>query len=163
MGILDMFKKKNLKEENKNEMNKEDKTYNVVETYTVKFPFFIDIEKEDCEDVELSGNKAYEYLIKDEIEGICLSFENCEIHKYFDKIGEKIVKMKMQFLEDGYIKVSILVREKFLDDEKQKLLEFITGQMSDGWGEGDFDFENNNGEWYSIRFWKDKNWNIDFI
>ena len=43
------------------------------------------------------------------------------------------------------------------------VLEFITGQMSDGWGEGDFDFEKDTGEEYSIVFWKNKDWNIKYI
>ena len=69
----------------------------------------------------------------------------------------------MKFLANGHIRLSALVNEIFSETEKQKLLDLITGQMSDGWGEGDFDFEKNTGETYSISFWKNKNWNIKYI
>ena len=71
--------------------------------------------------------------------------------------------MKMQFLEKGYIEISISVREKLNDTEKQELLNLITGQMSDGWGEGNFDYLSDNNDKYNVIFWKYNNWNINFI
>ena len=43
------------------------------------------------------------------------------------------------------------------------LLKDITGQLSDGWGEGDFEFEKDTGETYEIVFWKYEEWNINYV
>ena len=47
--------------------------------------------------------------------------------------------------------------------QKQELLSLITGQMSDGWGEGNFDYLSDNNDRYNVIFWKYNNWNINFI
>ena len=94
---------------------------------------------------------------------ICLDFENSDLYKYFNELSEKIVNMKMKFLENGYINITIFVRDRLLDEEKQMLLKDITGQLSDGWGKGDFEFERDTGETYEIVFWKYEEWNLNYV
>ena len=158
MGLFDKFKNKN---SNIAEAIKE-----VVEIYNIEFPFYVDVDDIDCDEeksTELYGEEAFNYLSSEDMNGICLCFENSELYKCFNDIGRKIINIKMKFLANGHIRLSALVNEIFSETEKQKLLDLITGQMSDGWGEGDFDFEKNTGETYSISFWKNKNWNIKYI
>ena len=142
---------------------------NVTETYNVQFPFFVNVfktgydEENGDEPLELKGKEAYDFLNNEDVEMICLDFENSDLYKYFNELSEKIVNMKMKFLENGYINITISVRDRLLDEEKQMLLKDITGQLSDGWGEGDFEFEKDNGECYEIIFWKYEDWNIDLV
>ena len=142
---------------------------NVTETYNVQFPFFVNVfktgydEENGDEPLELKGKEAYDFLNNEDVEMICLDFENSDLYKYFNELSEKIVNMKMKFLENGYINITISVRDRLLDEEKQMLLKDITGQLSDGWGEGDFEFDKDNGECYEIIFWKYEDWNIDLV
>ena len=57
----------------------EQENNNVVETYKIKFPFHVNLYKinsdEEDKPTELDGIKAYEYLTKDDIEGVCYDFE----------------------------------------------------------------------------------------
>lgn len=69
----------------------------------------------------------------------------------------------MQFLENGFIKITVSVSDNLTDDDKQKLLKLISGQMSDGWGEGNFEYTNENNNEYRVIFWKYNDWNIEFI
>jgi hypothetical protein len=158
MGLFDKFKNKN--------SNIAKAIKEVVAIYNIEFPFYVDVYDIDCDEeksTELYGEKAFNYLSAEDMNGICLYFENSELYKYFNDISRKIINIKMNFLSDGHIRLSTSVNESFSETEKQKLLDLITGQMSDGWGEGDFDFEKNTGETYSISFWKNKNWNIKYI
>ena len=41
---------------------------------------------------------------------------------------------------------------------KKELLKFISGQMSDGCGEGNFDYLNENEDKYNVTFWKYNDW-----
>ena len=142
---------------------------NVTETYNVQFPFFVNVfktgydEENGDEPLELKGKEAYDFLNNEDVEMICLDFENSDLYKYFNELSEKIVNMKMKFLENGYINITISVRDRLLDEEKQMLLKDITGQLSDGWGEGDFEFEKDTGETYEIVFWKYEEWNINYV
>ena len=142
---------------------------NVTETYNVQFPFFVNVFKTDYDEengdepLELKGKEAYDFLNNEDVEMICLDFENSDLYKYFNELSEKIVNMKMKFLENGYINITIFVRDRLLDEEKQMLLKDITGQLSDGWGEGDFEFERDTGETYEIVFWKYEEWNINYV
>lgn len=142
---------------------------NIVETYNIKFPFYIDLYKIDFDEekgdkpIELTGEDAYKILTQDDIEGICFDFESSELYQYWDRLGKKIINMQMQILENGFIKIIVSVRHVLSDDEKQELLNLLSGQMSDGWGEGNFDYEKETGERYEVRFWKYSDWNIDFL
>ena len=70
--------------------------------------------------------------------------------------------MQMQFLENGFIKITVSAVNSFSGDEIQELLNLLSGQMSDGWGEDNFDYEKETGERYEISFWKYNDWNIEF-
>lgn len=159
MGLFDKFKKKNITSEKNN----------IVEDYNVKFPFYVNVYKKDFneesgdEPIELKEEEAYKFLTNDKIEEICFDFESSELYQYWDGLNKKIVNMKMQFLENGFIKVTIFVRDNLTDDDKQKLLKLISGQMSDGWGEGNFEYTNENNNEYRVIFWKYNDWNIEYI
>lgn len=153
----------------KNNIEKETKNDDIVEIYNIEFPFYVNLYKKDFnedsgdEPIELKENEAYRILTNDNIEDICYDFESSELYQYWDDLSKKIINMKMQFLEKGYIEISISVREKLNDTEKLELLSLITGQMSDGWGEGNFDYLSDNNDRYNVIFWKYNNWNINFI
>lgn len=161
MGLFDRLKK-----DKKSSITEE--KYEIVKIYDIEFPFYIDLYKTDWDEendnmIELGGKDAFEYLSSDNIEEVCLDFESSELHQYFDDLGGKIIQMKMRFLENGFIRLSVSAKDMFSEEEKQKLLKFISGQMSDGWGEGNFDYEKDTGETYSIRFWKYNDWSIGYI
>jgi hypothetical protein len=71
--------------------------------------------------------------------------------------------MEMEFTENGYIDVIISVREVWSEEEKQILLNKISGQLSDGWGESEFEFKKESGEIYELVFWKSEDWNINYV
>ena len=166
MGLFNLFKDNKVTKNNIEEQTRND---DIVEVYNTEFPFYVNLYKKDFnedsddEPIELKGNEAYRILTNDNIEDICYDFESCELYQYWDDLSKKIINMKMQFLEKGYIEISISVREKLNDTEKQELLNLITGQMSDGWGEGNFDYLSDNNDRYNVIFWKYNNWNINFI
>ena len=127
---------------------------NVLETYNVQFPFFVNVFKTDYDEengdepLELKGTEAYNFLNDEDIENVSLNSKNGDLYKDFNGVGEKIVNMEMKFLENGYINITVSVKDILSDEEKQILLKDITGQLSDGWGEGDFEFERDTGETY---------------
>lgn len=142
---------------------------NVTETYNVQFPFFVNVFKTDYDEengdepLELKGTEAYNFLNDEDIETVSLNLKNSDLYKYFNGVGKKIVNMEMKFLENGYINITVSVKDILSDEEKQMLLKDITGQLSDGWGEGDFEFERDTGETYEIVFWKYEEWNINYV
>ena len=166
MGLFNLFKDNKAP---KNSIEKVTSTDDTLETYNIEFPFYVKLYKKDFnedrgdEPIELKGNEAYKILENDNIEGICYDFESSELYQYWEDLSKKIINMKMQFLEKGYIKISVSVREKLNDTEKQELLSLITSQMSDGWGEGNFDYLSDNNDRYNVIFWEYNNWNINFI
>lgn len=159
MGLFNRVKKKEDSTDNNN----------IVEIYNIKFPFYVNLynknfdEESGDEPLELKAEEAYRILNKDDIEAMCSDFENSELYKYCNELDKKIANMQMQFVENGFIKIIVYVKESLNDNEKKELLKFISEQMSDGWGEGNFDYLNENEEKYNVIFWKYNDWNIDFI
>lgn len=164
MGLFNLFKN-----DKENNIDKETRNDDIVEIYNIEFPFYVNLYKKDFnedngdEPIELKEDEAFGILTNDNIEDICYDFESSELYQYWEYLGKKIVNMKMKFLEKGYIQISVSVRERLNDTEKQELLSLIAGQMSDGWGEGNFDYLRDNNDRYNVIFWKYNNWNINFI
>ena len=79
-------------------------------------------------------------------------------------VKKKLQDMQMFICKDGTCKVFISIFEELTESEKEYLLEFVKGQASDGWGEGNFDFEDNNGKYFRVAFWRnDSDWYIKYI
>ena len=68
----------------------------------------------------------------------------------------------MTFIETWGIHVTVSAKEDLSETEKEELLKFIQGQLSDGWGEDDFSF-NRNGTTYNLLFWDNTGWYIKCI
>ncbi len=139
-------------------------SHDTLESCIVEFPFFVNVYKNDDEEpLELKGSDAYNFLNNNDIEMVVTNFKNSYLYNYFNDIGKKIVSMEMEFTENGYIDVIISVREVLSEEEKQILLNKISGQLSDGWGESEFEFKKESGEIYELVFWKSEDWNINYV
>lgn len=128
--------------------------------YVIEFPF------KACElndtTKEMSGVDAFKYLNEDKKKDICSNFEYSNLQNYFDDIGKKIIDMKMSFIIKGVIHIEVFMREDLDEISKEKLLGFIKGQLSDGWGEDEFCFSKH-GTKYQLLFWNNDDWYIKYI
>ena len=120
MGLFNLFKDNKAP---KNNIEKVTSTNDTLETYNIEFPFYVNLYKKDFneengdEPIELKGNEAYRILTNENIEDICYDFESSELYKYWEDLNSKIINMKMQILEKGYIQISVSVREKLNDTQ----------------------------------------------
>lgn len=173
MGIFDIFKKKEEQKE-------------VIASYTIEFPYRGKIESEDIDDDEyITGEDVYLYLDQDSIDGINSSWNDSDMAGYIDNndIKNKINNMELSIKEKGLCNVYIRTYEELTNEDKEYLLNYVKGQVSDGWGEGDFDYiyDSESKELYfyldsqekakekkcisfSIEFWwYDGNWYIKYV
>ena len=129
-----------------------------VRTYGIEFPYRARIEnEEDDEDKYISGQEVFSYFCQDDLEGLEVSWNSSDMPQYIDDpaLRTKIAEMPMTLLP-GICHIDISVFEKLTDEERESILRFVSGQASDGWGEGDYDFIRNSvtGEMYF--YWDDE-------
>jgi hypothetical protein len=160
---------------------------NVIKTYIIEFPYRgkIELEDLDCDDEYISGKDVYLYLDQETIDGINWSWNSSNMIDFMDdkEVKIKIEDMELSIKENGICHMYVKVYEELTQKDKEYVLDYIKGQISDGWGEGNFDYiyNKNNKELYfywdfteksqdkecipfSIKFWwYDKDWYIKYI
>lgn len=141
-----------------------------VNTYIVEFPFYgfkvftNDLGKEERK--YYNGVEVYNWLSQDDIEGVNWSWNGNNMLEYITdkKLKKKISNISLFINKNGTCRVFIKVLEELKEDEKNQIINFISGQVSDVWGEGNFDYEDEKGEKFELSFWKnDGSWYIKYI
>ena len=180
MGILNIFKKKT---ETKEEIKRE-----IIQTYIIEFTYRGIIEKEDLEqdvyDEEyIFGKDVYSYLDEESIAGINMSWNGSNMIDFIgnNELQNKIADMELAIKDNGICHIYVKTYEELTEEDKKCLLNYVEGQASDGWGEGDFDYiydkitkkvyfyedfqeDDENCITFSISFWwYDNNWYIKYI
>jgi len=139
---------------------------NTLKPYVIEFPFYGVRCDEDVEEERyFEGKEAYECLNDSIIDAINISWNGSNMQNFVaeEELKKKLKDMQLFICKDGTCKIIISIFEELTAEEKEYLLEFVKGQASDGWGEGDFDFEDSNGKLFSVIFWKnDSNWYIKY-
>ena len=156
---------------NKNKVNSNVNTYKVpqrdtLKSYIVEFPFYgVRGDGDEEEEVYVKGDRAYKWFDDSIIDAINISWNGSNMTNF---ISEKELKKKLQDMQlfvckDGTCKIVVSIFEELTESEKEYLLNFIKGQASDGWGEGNFDFEDSDGNLFRVTFWqKDEHWYIKY-
>ena len=138
----------------------------VLKSYVIEFPFYgVRGDGEEVEEEYFDGKKAYKWFNDDVIEGINGSWNNNNMMEFIDndEVSKKINDMHLFVCEDGTCKIIVSVFEELNKEEKDYVLDYVSGQASDGWGEGDFYFDDKDGKPYSVIFWKYKSdWYIKY-
>lgn len=182
MGIFNIFKKQ---EEPKNDVQRE-----VIKSYTIEFPYrgkieleYLDEEAED--DKYIDGKDIYLYLDEESINGINSSWNDSDMINFIDnnEIKNKINNMELSLKKNGICNIYVKVYEELTSEDKEYILNYVKGQASDGWGEGNFDYiynketkelyfywdsqdklKDNNCIPFSIDFWwYDNSWYIKYV
>ena len=147
-------------------LNKQPKK-DILKSYIIEFPFYgVRGDGDEEEEVYFEGNKTYKWFDDSIIEAINSSWNESNMTDFiFEKeLKSKIQDMQLFICTDGTCKIIISIFEELTALEKEYLLDFVRGQASDGWGEGNFDFEDSNGKSFRISFWKkDNDWYIKYI
>lgn len=88
------------------------------------------------------GKDVYLYLDQDSIDGISSSRNDSNMVSFIDnnEIKNKIHNMELSIKENGICNVSVKVYEELTNEDKDYILNYVKGQVSDGWGEGNFDY-----------------------
>ncbi len=181
MGLFDMFKKN----EQKDDLQRE-----VFKTYIIEFPYRGKIECKDIDNYEAAdeyiiGKYVYLYLDQDSIDGINSSWNDSGMVSFIEdnEIKNKINDMKLFVKNNGICNIYVKVYEELTNEDKDYLLNYVKGQVSDGWGEGNFDYiynketkelyfywdsqdklKDNNCIPFSIDFWwYDNSWYIKYV
>ena len=138
MGIFNFFK---------NDEPKDDIQREIFKTYIIEFPYR---GKMECEDIVeettnneyIMGKDVYLYLDQDSIDGISSSWNDSDMVSFIDnnEIKNKINNMELSIKENGICNVSVKVYVELTNEDKDYLLNYVKGQASDGWGEGNFDY-----------------------
>ena len=128
--------------------------------YTIEFPIYA-YEENDTSKI-IQGTDVFKYLSENKKKDVCDNFEYSNLQAYFGDIGKKILNMKMNFIENGVIHIEVYLKEELSDIDKDKLLAYIKGQLSDGWGEEEISFRKNSIK-YELMFWNNENWYIKYI
>lgn len=140
-----------------------------IDTYIVETPFygFKVQENESNEEWKyFSGEEVYKWLSKEDIDGINWSWNNDNMVEYISNLNlkKKLSSINLYINKNGTCRFFVKVIEELNDEEKNQIINFISGQVSDGWGEGDFSYEDSNGETFELSFWKnDNSWYIKYI
>lgn len=138
MGIFNFLKK----DEQKGDIQRE-----VFKTYIIEFPYrgkikleYLDEEAED--DKYIDGKDIYLYLDEECINGINSSWNDSDMINFIDnnEIKNKINNMELSLKENGICNIYVKVYEELTSEDKEYILNYVKGQASDGWGEGNFDY-----------------------
>ena len=152
---------------NTNSYNK--KRLEEINTYIIEFPFFgyKVIEGETEENYKYySGKEAYKLLSKEKIEEINNSWNNSNMVQYISNksIKSKISDISLFINATGTCRIFVKVLSDLSEEEKNLIINFVSGQMSDGWGETNFYFNNEKNEVCELSFWKNSDdWYIKYI
>jgi len=147
-----MFFKKNNKVENKP----------TIETKLVEFPLCVELYDEKDDITYIFGSDINKYWFDNNKDVIIYDFDESKIWEY-SSLKDKINIMHLNILDDGLVNIEIELNNKLNSIEEEYLLEFIKGQMSDGWGEGILDDTTDDGQNFIISFWNNKDWYIKYI
>ncbi len=138
-----------------------------LKSYIIEFPFYgVKGAGDLAEETYFDGKKAFKWFDDSIIDAINISWNGSNMIDFISekKLKKKLQDMQMFICEDGTCKVFISIFEELAKSEKKYLLEFVKGQASDGWGEGNFDFEDNIGKYFRVTFWRnDSDWYIKYI
>lgn len=166
LNVIKPSKKSNFKQVGESIAKKEKP---IVKTYIVEFPYYgvREIETGDEYDAKcFNGIEAYKWFSEEVVEGIKSSWNNSNMVDFIDDkhLKSKINDMRLNINSNGTCHIFVETYEFLNDEEKKYILDFIKGQASDGWGEGDFDFIDNNNQAYSVRFWsRPHEWYIRYV
>lgn len=148
-----------IKRPKKNKINVVKEQKKIISSYIIEFPFY-GVRDDDY----FNGADAYKWLNKEDIDGIIYSWDNLIQYMSNSNITSKVNNSILSMNDDGTCNIRVDVYELLTEDEKKDLLKFIEGQLSDGWGEGNFDFVDKDNKDFSIAFWKyQDNWYIKYI
>ncbi len=172
MGLFNFFK---------NEKQEANIQREVIATYTIEFPYRGAVENEGIEEY-ITGKTVYSYLNQETIDGINSSWNNSDMVSFIN-IKDKINDMELSIKENGVCNICVKAYEELTNEDREYLLNFVKGQASDGWGEGNFDYiynknnkdvyfywdspekaNDNNCIPFSIKFWwYDTDWYIKYV
>lgn len=164
-----IFKKKN---DNKTDLkvdNSKKKKEKSINTYIIESPFYgyKVLETENGEEWKyFTGKEVYNWLSNDDIDGINWSWNSNNIVEYISNVSlkKKISDIQLYLNKNGTCRFFVGVLEELSEADKNLIINFIKGQLSDGWGEGNFDYEDEKGEQFELSFWKnDGSWYIKYI
>ena len=140
----------------------------IAKTYKMEFPFRGSL-GEDTENY-VSGKDVYSHLSPEDADGIKSSWVGSEMIQYIDNDGlkNKLIDMVLTLKGDGVCRLIIGASEDLTEEDKARLKDYITGQVADGWGEGDYDFtyskEDGSNTPCTISFWwNDSSWYIKYL
>ena len=141
----------------------------VVNVYNIEAPLMIEsVKYTEAKEVrkKYKGEKIRNWITDDDIEIIKWSWYSGEMYQYIDneELKNKINDITLDIDKAGFVRIKIYVYQELLENEKDEILDFLKGQLSDGWGEEDYDFTKEDGTEYIVNFWEyNKDWYIKFV
>lgn len=164
-----IFKKKNDNKADLKVDNSKKTKEKSINTYIIESPFYgyKVLETENGEEWKyFTGKEVYNWLSNDDIDGINWSWNSNNIVEYISNVSlkKKISDIQLYLNKNGTCRFFVEVLEELSEVDKKLIINFIKGQLSDGWGEGNFDYEDEKGEKFKLSFWKnDGSWYIKYI
>ncbi len=137
----------------------------IAKTYVIRFPFYGVRTDGDDNWTYFDGKEVYKWLSNDEIEGINNDWNLDDAVKYVDdkKLKDKLYELRLSVCNDGMCKVVANTYDKLTVGEEKNLINFVKGQASDGWGEGNFgEFQGSDGKPFELDFWDNEKSYIEF-
>ena len=128
----------------------------------VEFPLCVELFDNDDNITYIFGNDINKYWFDNNKDVIIYDFESTKIWEY-SSLKDKINVMHLSILDNGLANIEIELNTILNSIEEEYLLEFIKGQMSDGWGEGILDDTTEDGQNFIVSFWNNKDWYIKYI
>lgn len=147
-----MFFKKKKKEEVKP----------TIDTKIVEFPLCVELYDSNDNITYIFGSDTNKYWFDNNKDVVIYDFDATKIWQY-SSLKDKINIMHLNILDNGLVNIEIELNTILNSIEEEYLLEYIKGQMSDGWGEGILDDTTENGQNFIISFWNNKDWYIKYI
>ncbi len=138
----------------------------ILKTYVIEFPFYgVKGSSEGQEENFFDGKEAYQWINDSDRQAIESSWNENDMISFIEdkQLKGKIQASYLYVCDDGTCKIIVSIYEELTETEKEVLLNFVKGQASDGWGEGNFDFEDGSNNSYRVSFWRyNSNWYIKY-
>ena len=138
---------------------------NIKYTYIIEFPYY-GVRENNDEMEYFNGKDTYQWFNQKIIDSIewAWNCENMAMYISDEKIKNKISDMKLHINSNGTCRIFITTIEELQKEEKEYILKFVSGQASDGLGEGNFDYTDKDNNDYHVSFWNnDGSWYIKYV
>ena len=133
-----------------------------IDTKLVEFPICVELYDDKDDITYIFGSDINKYWFDNNKDVIIYDFDASKVWEY-SSLKDKINIMRLYILDNGLANIEIEFNTILNSIEEEYLLEFIKGQMSDGWGEGILDDTLDDGTNFNISFWNNKDWYIKYI